>query len=85
MKYLKLFELSYLTWKDAFNNELKRLDNLNIKGGIFTPTRINKFAKKYSESLLDELIKLYDNKYQCNPETELLNNTNFKKEISRLL
>ena len=34
MKYLKLFELSFFTWRDAFNNELKRVNNLKTKGGI---------------------------------------------------
>jgi hypothetical protein len=85
MKYLKLFELSLFTWRDAFNNELKRVNNLKTKGGIYEPTRINKFAAHYCTSLLKEINKIYDNKYKCEPFNKVIIKTHsFDKENKKL-
>ena len=85
MKYLKLFELSFFTWRDAFNNELKRVNNLKTKGGIYEPKRINKFAAHYCTSLIKEINKIYDNKYKCEPFNKVFIKTySFDKEIKKL-
>ena len=89
MKYIKLFELSFSTWKDAFYRELDRVDKIKIKGGIYTPTRVGKFASKYCYSLLEEIMKIYNNNFICNPtDTKLIKRHDFtieKNKIDKIL